>query len=185
MTRFLLLLFAFAPPLLAQDLAANLLIDKTKPLAYLVFERVGTAKAHWEDGQERIFLRIVNNCKISLLFLAQGAEPDADASIEDEVLPEPSMLTIISSAEEESEYQRSEKLRKYALKSMPRGYSFEVYGVYRLHPGESMRVHFPRNHVSNWWFLRVRFVLDVGGDPLMSGPFTYLELRESDLHRKP
>ncbi|MGB0066048.1 MAG: hypothetical protein WBP85_16520, partial [Terracidiphilus sp.] len=104
MNRLAILLFALAPGLFGQSFSSNFVIDKSKPFAYLVFDHIGQGNASSVVGKsERLFLRVVNNCRIAILFRAQG--PDGSirgAVLEDEVVTEPQRIQIITNSEMES-----------------------------------------------------------------------------------
>jgi hypothetical protein len=63
----------------------------------------------------------------------------------------------------------------------PEGYSAEVHSVMTISSGESLSFSVPRNHVSENWFLRVRFSLAVNKPQVGSGPYSYVEFFEEQI----
>lgn len=183
MHRLAFLLFAITSGLLGQDLPSSFVIDHSRSFAYLVFDHIGTGKLYSEkDVPERIFLRVVNNCRVPILFRAEGPSDSFPGYIfEDEVVPEEEILQIVSSPEEMNAVKQQETDRIEAMQHKPDGYEFEVSGVVRVLPGKDGLFSIPRNHVDRFWFARVRFALDVDRSALSAGPFTYLDIHNWDL----
>jgi hypothetical protein len=184
MNRLAFLLFALAPGLFGQSLSSNFVIDKSKPFAYLVFDHIGPGNASSGVGRsERIFLRVVNNCRITILFKSEGpADAIPGALFEDEVIAEPQGIQVISDKEMES-FEQKQRLREKALKRKPDGETFEVSGAFRVEPGKDALFSVPRSHVGPFWFLRVKFALDVGPSSVAVGPYTYLEFHNYEIPR--
>ena len=154
----------------------DFVIDHSQPYAYLKFDHIGPRTPH-QDGEigTGLWLKVVNNCRVPIVFRASGGLPgDKEATLEDEVVEDEHIMQIIYSDQEMKEYERDLKLRKERLRHKPQGYSFEVSGVATVQPGKELLISFPLNHVDEYWFLRVKFALDLGRSPLAVGPFTYL-----------
>ena len=182
MKRLAFLLFVLAPMLFGQDLSSGFVIDKSKPYVYLAFDHIGKGKAYFQgDDSERIYLRVVNNCRIPIVFRSANA-PDADPGyiLEGEVIAEPQGIRIISDREM-GFFEQEQKLREEANKHKPDGYWFETSGMLRVQPGKDALFSVPRNHVGQFWFLRVKFALEVNRSSVAVGPFTYLDFHDYDL----
>ena len=51
----------------------------------------------------------------------------------------------------------------------------------RVLPGKDLLFSVPINHVSDNWFMRVRFVLDVDKPSVGTGPYTYLNFFKTQI----
>jgi hypothetical protein len=162
---------------------SDFVIDPSKPFVYLKFDHIGPRKPH-QDGEGNIglWLIVVNNCRIPIVFRASGGLPGApEAVLEDEVVEDEPIMQIFSSDQEMKDYESDLKRRKERLKHKPIGYSFEVSGVARVQPGEKIVISFPLNHVDEYWYLRVKFALDLNNSSIAIGPFTYLPFYKWDI----
>jgi hypothetical protein len=186
MNRFALLLFAFPVCLSGQIASNDFVLDQSKPWVYVKFDHIGPRKpAAADEGTTGLWLRIVNNCRIPIKVRASGPpEGDPGTAVEDEVVPAEPMLQIFSSGGEGDRIRREEEEKEKALKRKPNGYGFEVSGVATIQPGKELLVSFPREHVSEWWYLRVRVALAVSPQAASLGPFTYLEFRNWDVPKR-
>jgi hypothetical protein len=155
---------------------SDFVIDPLKPYVYLKFDHIGPRTPH-QDGEigTGLWLKVVNNCRIPIVFRASGGLPgDTEATLEDEVVEDEPIMQIISSDQQMNESERDSKLRIESLRYKPHGYSFEVSGIATVHPGKELLISFPLNHVDEYWYLRVKFALDLDRSSLAVGPFTYL-----------
>jgi hypothetical protein len=156
---------AFAQTTIVQDFV----IDQSKPYVYLKFDHIGPRKpVQAGEGSTGIWLRVVSNCRIPIVFLSSGT------GILDEVVDTEPTFQIFNSAEEEKAYQRHEQLRR--LRHKPLGYKCEVCGITRVQPGKDLLFSVPLNHVDvdGDWYMRVKFALDLNESSISVGPFTYL-----------
>jgi hypothetical protein len=155
---------------------SDFVIDLSKPYVYLKFDHIGPRKPHQDgEGNTGLWLKVVNNCHIPIAFRALGGLPgDIETTVEDEVVERKSILTIITSNQEMQEYKNDLKQRKERLKNKPQGYSDETYGIAIVQPGKEILISFPLNHVDEYWYLRVKFTLDLNNYFIAVGPFTYL-----------
>ena len=158
----------------------DFVIDQSKPYVYLKFDHIGPRKPVQDgEGDTGIWLRVVNNCRIPIAFVRLPG-----IGIVDEVVDTEPIFQIFSSADEEKEYRRHEQLRK--LKKKPTGYIYEIYGVERVEPGKEILFSVPLNHVDvdGDWYMRVKFVLNVKGSSVTTGPFTYLPFDKWDIPKE-
>lgn len=162
----------------------DFVIDQSKPYVYLKFDHIGPRKPVQDgEGNTGIWLRVVNNCRISIVF-PSFAMPKGNPGVGlmDEVVDIESMLQTFNSPEEQKEYQRHEQVRK--LKQKPVGYTFETAGVVRVKAGEDVLFSVPLNHVDDDWYMRVRFALELNRSSISVGPFTYLPFYEWDIPKE-
>jgi hypothetical protein len=162
---------------------SDFVIDPSKPYVYLKFDHIGPRKPH-QNGEIKtgIWLKVVNNCRIPIVFRASGGLPgDIEEVLEDEVVEDEPIMQIIGSDLEMKKFEEDLKLRKERLKHKPEGYSFEVSGVARVQPGKEILISFPLNHVDDYWYLRVKFALDLNNSSIAIGPFTYLPFYKWDI----
>jgi len=155
---------------------SDFVIDPSKPYVYLKFDHIGPRKPH-QDGEINtgLWLKVVNNCRIPILFRASGGLPgDIETTLEDEVIEVEPIMQIFSSDQVMKDYESDLQWRKERLKHKPEGYSFEVSGVARVLSGKEILISFPLNHVDKYWYLRVKFALDLSNSSVALGPFTYL-----------
>jgi hypothetical protein len=153
----------------------DFVLDPSKPYVYLKFDHIGPVKPNSErEVESYLWLKVVNNCRIPILFRASGPPPGyPGVSLEDEVVEEEHGIQIISDLDIEK-FQIDQELRKERLKHKPQGYSFEVSGVARVQPGQELLFSVPLNHVDDDWYFRIHFTLDLNHSSLVTGPFTYL-----------
>jgi hypothetical protein len=180
----IVLIMFFGANAFSQDInSTNFVIDPARPYVYLKFDHIGPRKPH-QDGEisTGLWLKVVNNCRIPIVFRASGGLPgDIESVLEDEVVEVEPILTIIGSDQEMQEYERDLKLRKERLRHKPEGYSFEVSGVATVQPGKEILISFPLNHVDDYWYLRVKFALKLNNSSVAVGPFTYLPFYKRDI----
>jgi hypothetical protein len=156
----------------------DFVIDQSKPYVYLKFDHIGPRKPVQDgEGDTGIWLRVVNNCRIPIVFVSLPG-----IGLVDEVVDTDPIFQVFNSAEEEKEYQRHEQLRK--LKQKPTGYTYEIYGVDRVQPGKEILFSVPLNHVDDDWYMRVKFALDLDKSSISAGPFTYLPFHEWDIPKE-
>jgi hypothetical protein len=155
--------------------STNFVLDPSKPYVYLKFDHIGPRKPH-QDGEDRtgLWLKVVNNCRIPIILRASGGIPgEPGIQVEDEIIEVDPYLQIFTDKDAE-DYKRNEEFRKEKLKLKPEGYSFEVSGVVTLQPGKEILTSFPLNHIDDFWYLRIKFALDLDKSSAAIGPFTYL-----------
>jgi hypothetical protein len=186
MVRLALLLVVLSGSSFAQDIKSNFVLDQSKPYVYLKFDHIGPRKPYEaREGNTGLWLRVVNNCRISILFRGSDApEGGPGVVIDDEVIPDEPMMQIFSTPEEGAEIERKAREREQQLKHKPQGYESEVSGVVRLQPGEEILFSVPLNHVGEYWFMRVKFALDLNNSSIAVGPFTYLDFYKYDIPKK-
>jgi hypothetical protein len=164
----------------------DFVLDQSKPYVYLKFDHIGPRKPLQGEGNTGLWLRVVNNCSIPIVFESYNVDDDEPGvGLADEVVETEPILQIFSQ-EEEKETQRREKLRKSKLKHKPKGYSLEIYGTVRVQPGTDILFSVPLNHVDadDDWYMRVKFALDLDKSSIVAGPFTYLPFHEYDIPKE-
>jgi hypothetical protein len=166
--------------------ATAFVLDQSKPFAYLQFDHIGPRKPlQGGEGAKGLWLRAINNCRIPIVFRGHNApEGDAGFNLDDEVIPKEPMLQIFSTPQEGAEIERKRRERDRELKHKPQGYESEVFGGIRVDPGKDILFSLPLSHVGEYWFMRVKFALDVGGSSNSLGPFTSLDFYNWDIPKK-
>jgi hypothetical protein len=161
---------------------SDFVIDPSKPFAYLKFDHIEPIKPNPDSKAEPyIWLRAVNNSRIPIVFRASGPPPGyPGVSLEAEVIEEEQGIQIVSDRDQ-ADFDKEQKRRKERLKHKPEGFWFEVSGVARVQPGEELLFSVPRNYIDEFWYLRVRFTMELARSSLVVGPFTYLPFYDSDL----
>jgi hypothetical protein len=158
----------------------DFVIDQSKPYVYLKFDHIGPRKPVQEgEGDTGIWLRVVNNCRIPIVFVSLPG-----IGLVDEVVDTEPIFPFASSPEDEKEHQRHEQLRKQ--KQKPTGYIYDVYGVARVQPGKDLLFSVPLTHVDidGDWYMRVKFALDLNSSSIAVGPFTYLPFDKWDIPKE-
>lgn len=152
---------------------AGFLLDHNKPFVYIEFLRVGKREPLGEgEVSEGVWLRIVNNCRVSIQFMAYGGNGNETIPNEEVVYDEyeGTVVTRLDGTQSPPPQQpRSE---------MPGGYLYDVGGSVILVPGKSLSFSLPINHVAQDWHIQIpfNFVLPSTRQsaPKMSAPF-YLD----------
>lgn len=170
--RAFLLAFAFSTSVIGQQPVSDFVLNSSRPYVYVRFDHVGPRKPlHEGEGEVGLWLRIVNNCRVPIKVPTFGLTTgDPGVGVLDEVV---SNAVAVSVSSEPDELNPSTD-KASAASSRPQGYSAEVFSMTRILPGKDILFSVPLNHVSDQWFMRVRFVLDVDKPSLGTGPYTYL-----------
>ena len=159
-----------------------------------------------ESGRT-IWLRVVNNCRMSILFPTFGRlNGDEGDTVPDRVIAEEPMFEITASSggpgttsapylnptiDKEGVHTREEQApQEHARKpdqsakepdSIPAGYAYVFLGETPRHilSGQSLLVGIPIEHVGKNWFVRLQFALDLGN--YWNEPRTNLDLKWYEL----
>jgi hypothetical protein len=165
---------------------SSFVLDQSKPYVYLQFDHIGPRKPLQKgEGETGLWLRVVNNCRIPIAFLGSNASPgEPGFSLFHDVVAEEPYMDILYSRKEVNDAKKQRKARLLNLKHKPDGYSDETSGIIIVQPGKEILFSVPRNHVSDDWFLRVKFALKLNPSSAAVGPFTYLPFSEIDIPRE-
>lgn len=162
---------------------SDFVIDPLKPYVYLEFDHIGPRKPLQDgEGNTGLWLRVVNNCRIPIVFL--GSDPsrgEPGVSLMDEVVEDEPIMQIISSDQQMKDYERDQKLRKERLKHKPQGYSSETPGIITVQSGKEILFSVPIEHISDYWYMRVKFAFKLNRSSQGVGPFTYLPFYKWDI----
>jgi hypothetical protein len=163
---------AFCTHLIGQQPISDFVLNPSMPYVYVKFDHVGPRHPLREgEGQVGLWLRIVNNCRVPIKVPTFGLTTgDPGVGVLDEVVSD--VLTTSVSAEPDE--LNPSAAGASVSSSHPQGYSAEVFSLTRVLPGKDLLFSVPINHVSDNWFMRVRFVLDVDKPSVGTGPYTYL-----------
>lgn len=176
------LLFAFTicATVQGQQAMPDFVLNPAKPYVYLQFDHVGPRKPIRDgEGNVGLWLHIVNNCREPITVPTFGlTSGDPGVGVFDEVIPDSVTTGVMdSSGIDPSEGAAPAPTAIHP----PHGYSAEVFSMTRVLPGKDLLFSVPLNHVSDQWFMRVRFVLDVDKPSLGTGPYTYLEFFKTQI----
>ena len=171
--------FAFCTRLIGQQPISDFVLNPSMPYVYVKFDHVGPRKPLREgEGQVGLWLRIVNNCRVPITVPTFGLTTgDPGAGVLDEVIPG----TVTTSVSSEPDELNPPSGGASASSRHPEGYSAEVFSMTRILPGKDLLFSVPINHVSDNWFMRVRFVLDVDKPSVGTGPYTYLNFFKTQI----
>lgn len=170
--RAFLIVFAFSTCMIGQQPVPDFVLNPSKPYVYVQFDHVGPRKPLYKgEGEVGLWLRIVNNCRVPIKVPTFGLTTgDPGVGLLDEVVPDAVAVSVSSEPDE----LNPSTGKASTASSHPQGYSAEVFSMTRILPGKDILFSVPLNHVSDQWFMRVRFVLDVDKPSLGTGSYTYL-----------
>jgi hypothetical protein len=173
MTRVSLILILLVAIGVMQNNPTNFVLNPSSPFVYMKFDHVGPRKSLFEgEVSEGLWLRIVNNCRIPIEVNAFGnPRGDPGAVIEDEVIRSSPGMTIEAGNALENPGQKP----KVQPDKPPVGYSWLSVSRTVIAPGDELLISVPRNHVSDEWFMRVKFILVIPSSSITAGPFTELD----------
>jgi hypothetical protein len=157
-----------------QEKRLDFVIDSSKPYVYLKFDHVGSRTPLGEgENSEGLWLRIVNNCRLPIEVYSMGnAAGNPGAIIFDEVIPISTPRVRIEIGYGLDEITPPKPTHQAG--KPPEGYSAELSSGTIIEPGNELLFSVPRNHVSDEWFMRVKFVLVVSPSSIATGPWTEL-----------
>jgi hypothetical protein len=141
-------------------------IDESMPYVYLAFDHFGKRKPIGRDEDFRgLWLRLVNNCSLPIrtdTFEPETGDPGVGI-LDDVIVPSNILIT--------SNYQSGDE----AQQTPPRGYSRDIVTTTVVAPGSSLLFSVPANHVTEKWYLRVRFQLEPPGRPTGPQPYSFVD----------
>ena len=136
----------------ASHTSASFVLDGKKPFVYVEFLRVGKREPLGEkEVSEGVWLRIVNNCRVPIQFMAHGGNRNEAIPNEEVVYDEyygPVMIMPDGKQSPPPQKPRSE---------MPSGYMSDVGSNYILAPGKGLSFSVPINHVAEDWHIEIPF----------------------------
>ena len=127
-------------------------LDRSKPFVYVEFLRVGK-RERLREGEvpEGVWLRIVNNCRVPIQFMAYGGNGDEAIHNEGVIYDEYHGAVVTM-----PDGTQSPPLQK-PRSEMPGGYMYDVGSRYILEPGKSLSFSVPLNHVADDWHIEIPF----------------------------
>ena len=180
-TCLIMFVLAFCARMFGQEPISDFVLNPSRPYVYVQFDHVGPRKPlRGGEGNVGLWLRIVNNCRVPITVPTFGLTTgDPGVGVLDEVVPDNPRMSVsaepdvINLSEEGSSRGNPSKATPVNPKNNPpRGYSAEVFSLTRVRPGKDLLFSVPLNHVSDNWFMRVGFVLDVNKPSVGTGPYT-------------
>ncbi len=164
-----------------RDIAADFVLDHSKPYVYLAFDHIGPRKPILEgEDPSGLWLRVVNNCRVPISIGTYGFVNSSEIGVFYSVVPiDPPMIVANTNvSNDEADKNNSE--------AMPSGYpGAELSSATIISPGKSLIFSVPRRSVSPRWFLRIKFELRVNRGPASPGPFTELDFFNEEIPAKP
>ncbi len=156
----------------------SFLIDPSKDYVYLKFDHMGPRKPLPSDTTSQgLWLRLMDNCRVPIIVaIFDPGTGDPGVGVFDEVVSAPVGHMAF--------HFKGEARPKPAAKTKekpPQGYSIpDTFSTTTIAPGESLLFSVPLNHVGPYWFMEVRFYLDVGGG-YFSGPESIVSFDWDDI----
>lgn len=206
--RLIFLLFSAlcvaAVPLLPRSKSKNqeFVIDANNPFVYVRFDHIGPGAPRSEDEPStRIWLRLVNNCRIPIVVRANGVpdeSPKEEIGLEYDVVANRTVHPLASWSgyakprlpqKTEPVPVVTQKESQAEASEVPRGYMEEVASTIVVDPGAEILFSMPVTHLSERWHVEVPFYFDLpegkgkspGGmvrpsDPVMAVHYTLWDL---------
>lgn len=148
-------------------------LNEEKPTVYITYERSGKLKPLYaSESENRIWLRLHNNSRWSLLLAATGGDDKAYGDV--------SLFYDID--EIQSEINNSGELNK---QNPPVGRPLNhTFSVVQLPSGKSVLFSVPKEHIGKGLILKVRFAYEWEGDDSVSAndePKHYVYFYSTDL----
>lgn len=152
------------------------ILNPNRAYLYIQYDHFGPgASRSGEEPPNRVWLRLVNNCKLSIKVrvngFPEGHQPPDEVAIMDDVVPDRPYLKIEGSPKSDSE--------SLARKQTPSpGYESEVGSYEYVRPGQDIFFSLPTTQFADDWHIEVpyEFVLpegkgprpdEIGGEPVM------------------
>jgi len=137
-------------------------LDPDRPFVYLRFDHSGKGSPRRSDeSKDRIWLRLVNNCKMTISVRTFGM-PNEGPKDETGV-----MLAVVATPPEmitsEEPLIPSDSTPKED--EMPPGYISEVGSSLTIRPGKDILFSFPRNSLGKLWHVEIPFSFDLPSGP--------------------
>lgn len=161
------------------------LIEPNRPYVYLKFDHIGPGiPRDKREPETRIWLRIVNNCKLPIVVTENGT-PDgsskAERQIQIQVVPTFEGLVLSGSTSDVGSKPKKEPPAPQLSvqpAEMPSGYMSEGGSLESIPPGKQILFSVPVNFLSNKWHLEIPYTFDlpsgvccrdpgIGGQPRM------------------
>ena len=132
--------------------SASFVLDRNQPFVYVEFLRVGKREPLREkEVSEGVWLRIVNNCRVPIQFMANGG--NGDEAIPNEKVVYDEYNGVVTTMPDGKQSPPPQKPRS----EMPGGYMFHVGSNYILTPGKGLSFSVPINHVAVDWHIEIPF----------------------------
>ena len=137
--RVLLVCLIALSSLLAQP--GTFAIEKQKPFVYVKFDHFGSMKVTPQRETSNLWLRLVNNCRLSIVVLANDLGKGVPG------------VALNYEVVREGGFQEGQR---ETIQS-PKGNSFHVGSRLTIAPGKDLLFSVPSNHVSEDWHIELDF----------------------------
>lgn len=179
--------------------ASDFVIDKSKPYVYLVVDHIGPRKPiRADDGDQGVWLRIVNNCRLPIVFYTYSSDGNAislvDSIVEEEPLFEISGISNdiplespVLSVDVEGRPTpaalpgKPAQGKQSVLPKRPSHYATELPGTLRIPPGAQSLINMPRSHIDRRWYMQLKFTFVLDHNSMSVGPFSVLDCHQWDI----
>jgi hypothetical protein len=171
--------------LFSQTTKANkgFVIEENKPFVYVRFDHIGAGTQRDEDDPAtRIWLRLVNNCRVPIVVDANGVpdeSPKEEVGLRYWIVANPPVygLPIYRDAAGDHIAEDSSDSDAHTA-AMPRNDLIDAASSISIRPGEQILFSMPVNHLVKHWHVEIPFEFDLprgkccrdektGGMPLM------------------
>ena len=182
---FLALLCLAAIPLFPQPKGSTkqFVLDPDKFFVYLRFDHIGPGAQRSDDEPPmRIWLHLVNNCRVPIVFTANGVpdeSPKDEVGLRYRIVANPPVLGLPhligkpSGVKDETDIDDNT-----GAAAMPRNDLIDAMSAITVEPGEAILFSMPINHLGKHWHVEIPFEFDVprgkccrdektGGQPVM------------------
>jgi hypothetical protein len=178
---FLLPVFALATAaLFSQTTKANkgFVIDENKPFVYVHFDHIGPGVPRdEEEPATRIWLRLVNNCRVPIVITANGVpdkSPKEEVGLRYQIVANPSVygsggaIYRHASGEKSGGHKADDSPDSDEQTAvMPRNDLVDVASFISIGPGEQILFSMPVNHLGKHWHVEIPFEFEL---PRGKGP---------------
>jgi hypothetical protein len=166
---------------------ADFVLNPLKPYVYLEFDHLGPRKPiRSGESDMGLWLRIVKNSRLPILVPTFGlAAAGSGAGVLDEVVSSEMTTTVTTEVDPIGTENKSTESNLHPstqnTRKIPQGYSSEISSMTRILPGRDLLFSVPSDHVSDHWFLRIRFILDTNTPQTGIVPSSYLDFFKSEI----
>jgi hypothetical protein len=130
----------------------SFVLNRNKPFVYVEFLGVGKREPlRANEASEGVWLRLVNNCRVPIRFMAHGG--NGYEAIPDEEVVYDRYSGPVATMPDGTQSPPPQQ----PLSEMPGGYMFHVGSDYTLASGKSLSFSVPVNHVAKDWHIEIPF----------------------------
>jgi hypothetical protein len=182
----------------SSDLSKSFVINPDRAFVYVKFDHIGKgAPFYGDEPSTRIWLRIVNNCRVAIVVSTFGAPDGAlkgEAGVLHEVVAdrEPEIITVVDPSPHKPQTAKTQDTASKSNEKeglMPRGYWADLSSAGTIAPGQELLFSIPVNHLGKRWHINIPFQFglssgkgpradNIGGQPSMVIAYSLYDLPE-------